>query len=1046
MLSWHIVKCLGLICAIACLAFCGVAKAAEHHGQVTFGGLPVPGATITITQGDKKFVAITDAQGFYSFADAPEGKWTIEIEMAGFATIQEDLVIGPNMPAAVWELKMLPLDQIKAEIKPVVASPNVMPAPSKNEPAKSAQTKPQPNQAQATQPPPEDAAPASDGFLINGSQNNGAASPFAQLATFGNNRNGGNSLYNGSIGLILDNAALDARPFSLSGDNTPKAAYNQITGVATFGGPLNIPHVFRNGPFVFAGYQWTRSRNATTDSALVPSLAERNGDFSQTLNSSGQPVQIFDPSTGLPFPGNMILPDQINKQAQALLNLYPLPNITGNPRYNYQIPIVSNTHQDALQLRFNKFVNFKNQVYGDFAYQSVRADSPNLFGFDDTRDVLGFNGGVHWSHRFSQRVILSLGYRFSRLSTRITPYWENRENVSGDAGITGNDQDPMNWGPPSLTFSSGIAGLSDSQSSFDRNQTSALSYSLFWSRDHHNFTVGGDFRRQQFNYLSQQDPRGEFTFTGAATQGTPNNVPNGGSDFADFLLGIPDTSAIAFGNADKYFRESVYDAFVTDDWRMTPQLTLSLGIRWEYGAPITELDGRLVNLDITPGFGAAAPVVASDPVGPLTSQSYPSSLVRPDKHDMAPRLGIAWRPISGSSMVVRAGYGIYYDSSVYQTIALQMAQEAPLSKSLSVQNSPACPLTLANGFVNCAATTPDTFAIDPNFRIGYAQNWQLAVQRDLPGSLQLTVTYLGIKGTRGVQEFLPNTYPVGAANPCPSCPLGFEYLTSNGNSTREAGQVQLRRRLHNGFTATLQYTYSKSIDDDSAMGGQGATALAQDTPQNAFNPSAATGGGATQGSPNAPTVAQNWLNLNAERGLSAFDQRHLLSTQLQYTTGMGIGGETLLSGWRGVLLKEWTFVTQIIVGSGLPETPIYLAAVPGTGITGSIRPDYTGAPIGAAPSGLFLNPAAYSAPLPGQWGTAGRDSIIGPAEFTLNGSLARTFRLHGRYNLDVRMDATNLLNHVTFPSWDTIVNNTQFGEPTTANPMRSMQATMRLRF
>jgi len=367
MLSWHIVKCLGLICAIACLAFCGVAKAAEHHGQVTFGGLPVPGATITITQGDKKFVAITDAQGFYSFADAPEGKWTIEIEMAGFATIQEDLVIGPNMPAAVWELKMLPLDQIKAEIKPVVASPNVMPAPSKNEPAKSAQTKPQPNQAQATQPPPEDAAPASDGFLINGSQNNGAASPFAQLATFGNNRNGGNSLYNGSIGLILDNAALDARPFSLSGDNTPKAAYNQITGVATFGGPLNIPHVFRNGPFVFAGYQWTRSRNATTDSALVPSLAERNGDFSQTLNSSGQPVQIFDPSTGLPFPGNMILPDQINKQAQALLNLYPLPNITGNPRYNYQIPIVSNTHQDALQLRFNKFVNFKNQVYGDFA-------------------------------------------------------------------------------------------------------------------------------------------------------------------------------------------------------------------------------------------------------------------------------------------------------------------------------------------------------------------------------------------------------------------------------------------------------------------------------------------------------------------------------------------------------------------------------------------------------------------------------------------------------------------------------------------------------
>ena len=256
----------------------------------------------------------------------------------------------------------------------------------------------------------------------------------------------------------------------------------------------------------------------------------------------------------------------------------------------------------------------------------------------------------------------------------------------------------------------------------------------------------------------------------------------------------------------------------------------------------------------------------------------------------------------------------------------------------------------------------------------------------------------------------------------------------------------MRRRLHNGLTATLQYTYSKSIDDDSALGGQGATALAQNTPQNAFSPSASTGGGAIQGSPNAPTIAQNWLDLNAERGLSTFDQRHLLNAQLQYTTGMGIGGETLLSGWRGVLFKEWTFVTQIIAGSGLPETPIYLAAVPGTGITGSIRPDYTGAPLYAAPAGLFLNPAAYSAPLPGQWGNAGRNSIIGPMEFTLNASLARTFRLHGRFNLDLRMDATNLLNHVTFTSWNTIVNSTQFGEPTTANAMRSMQTTLRLRF
>ena len=304
-----------------------------------------------------------------------------------------------------------------------------------------------------------------------------------------------------------------------------------------------------------------------------------------------------------------------------MLNLYPLPNVAGNPRYNYQIPILSNSHQDALQSRFDKTLNPKNELYGDFAFQSTRTGSPNLFGFLDTTDVLGINTGIHWSHRFSQRLFLNLGYRFSRLATRVTPYWENRENVSGAAGITGNNQDPMNWGPPSLVFSSGIAGLSDARSSFDRNQTSAVSVAMLWNRDKHNIRFGGDFRRQEFNYLSQQNPRGTFTFTGAATQGSVNGVAVGGSDFADFLLGIPDTSSIAFGNADKYFRESVYDAYITDDWRISPQFTVNAGIRWEYGAPITELYGRLVNLDIAPGFAAAAPVVASDPVGPLTGQS-----------------------------------------------------------------------------------------------------------------------------------------------------------------------------------------------------------------------------------------------------------------------------------------------------------------------------------------------------------------------------------------------------------------------------------------
>ncbi len=1029
-------------CVLALSFICALA-AAEYRGQVQFGGLPVPGATVTASQGERRVVAVTGPQGTYSMPDLSDGAWTIEVEMLGFAPVKQDVTLTAGAPAGDWELKMLSLDEMKALAGPAAAAAlpavsyaapatpatenTAVPAPlasgrNKKKTAAAAPANPQNSfqrtdlKASANAPAAsEDSAPAnnsfggqdtnelnqkaSDGFLVNGTVNNGAASPFAQNAAFGNNRRGAGSLYNFGLGLILDNSALDARPFSLTGQNTPRAAYNQMTGLANFAGPIRIPRLFKSPPTVFLNYQWMRNRNATTASALMPLAAQRNGDFSQNA------APIFDPTTGAPFPGNAIPVNRISAQAKALLNFYPLPNFSG-ASYNYQIPLAGLTDQNSVQARFNKSLTTKDQMYGVFGFQGTANDNPSVFGFTDRSNTQGINVSLNLQHRFTPRTFGTLQVQYSRYSSRTTPYFENRTNVSGNAGIAGNNQDSVNWGPPSLGFSSGIQGLTDAIPSFNRNQTTAFSYNSLWNRGRHNVTYGGDYRRQQFNSLAQQNPRGAFNFTGAAT----------GNDFADFLLGVPDTSSLAFGNADKYFRSAMMDAFVTDDWRVGPALTISAGVRWDYGSPITELYGRLVNLDLAQGFSSVAPVVANSPVGSLTGQRYPSSLVQPDKHDFSPRIGIAWRPLPASSLVIRAGYGVYYNTSVYQTIASQMAQQSPLSRSLSIQNSPANPLTLANGFNAPPGVNTDTFGIDPNFRVGYSQNWQASVQKDLPGSLVMTATYLGLKGTRGQQEFYPNTSPPGAANPCPSCPSGFIYMTSNGNSTREAGQLQLRRRLHNGLTATLQYVYSKSIDD-SSLGGRGqGTSL----------------------------VAQNWLDLSAERGLSTFDQRHLLTLTTQYTTGMGIGGGTLLSGWRGALFKEWTVISSLTAGTGLPLTPLYPAAVPGTGFTG-IRPDYTGASLYAAPEGLYLNPAAYSVPV-GAWGNAGRDSITGPAQLTFNGSLGRTFRLRDRYSLDLRVDSTNPLNHVTFTTWNTTILSPQFGTPFSPNPMRSLQTTLRLRF
>jgi hypothetical protein len=996
---------------LAGLAVMCTASAAERRGLVSYGEITVPGVIVTASQGTTSLVAITDQSGVYSFPDLTEGVWTFQVQMLCFNPIRQDVTITPGAAAPNWKLELL---QCRT---PEKDSPSGDLRSSRNavEPAAGSNSAPTTIQSEAGHRIDELSERATDGLLIDGTINNSAGSAVAEAAAFGNNRPGSSALYNGMASLSVNSSALNARPFSFTGQDTPVAPYSRLQGAVNFGGPLRIPHLIHNGPIFFIAYQRVRNQNANTTPALVPTVAQRSGSFSPA-------VPLLDPLTQAPFPGNQLPASRISPQAAALLQLYPLPNLAGSDGYNFQAPLVAATHQDSVQARLNKTLNDRNQLYGGFGFQRTAADNPDIFGFLDKSNSTGAAAQANWTRRMFERAFLHLQVQFSRFSSRGIPYFSNRENISEAAGIAGNSQAPVDWGPPNLTFASGITPLTDAIPSDNRNQTTAFSADTLWIHGHHSIKYGADLRRLEFNYLSQQNPRGTFTFTGAATALSGPAGATGysalGSDFADFLLGVPDTVQLAFGNADKYFRSTEWDAFVTDDWRISPALTITGGIRWEYSSPITEQYGRLVNLDLAHGFAAVAPVIGASPVGPLTGNSYPSSLVRPDKGGFEPRIGVAWRPIPTSTLVVRAGYGVYYNSSVYQSIALQMAQQSPLSRSLSLQNSSANPLTLATGFNTSPAALSNTFGIDPNFRIGYAQNWQLSVQKDLPGSLVITATYLGIKGTRGPQEFLPNTYPAGAINPCPLCPSGFIYMTSNGNSSRESGQLQLRRRLRSGFSASLDYTFAKSIDD-SALGGRG------------------------QG---IDVVAQNWLNLSAERALSNFDQRQVVSFQTQYTTGMGLRGGTLLGGWRGALLKEWTVTSAINAASGLPLTPLLLSTVSGTGITGPIRPDYTGAPIYLASGGSFLNPAAYVPAPSGQWGNAGRNTITGPAQFSLNASIGRIFRLREGYNLEARLDAVNPINHVTFGGWDTTVNSPRFGVPTSAAAMRSFQITVTVRF
>jgi len=948
-------------------------------GRILHANLPVPGATVTIVKDQRAATTTSDGTGTFRFINVEPGVRTIKVEMRGFAPVTRDVTVPLGHPEVGLALTMLKYEEI------VDASASAASWPAE---AATGGTDP------ADAPSPQ---------ILDGSVINGAASPFAQPLAFGNNRPTAAAPYSGAFTAALGNSAWNARPFSFGRSSAAAPDYANAQLSIAFGGPLRIPGLVRDGPKTRVSYQRGTQHNATTQSARMPTPAERGGDLSAHSGA------IRDPLTGDLFSGNFIPTGRIAPQALALLALYPLPTgETGNGA-NFERPLVGESTSDVLQVQIGWPVSARSLLNGSFGYQRSVSNSVSLFDFSDRSRQSAFTGGLTWTQRIGTRLNLRALYQFTHSKNASTPFFANRVNVSGDAGIAGNDQNPLNWGPPTIAFPD-FADLRDSNHQRSSRLSQVVGMELQWRRGSHNLTIGADARLHRLDQLTQSNPRGTLTFTGAAT----------GDAFADFLLGIPTISAIAAGSGTARIRGGSFDAYLNDDFRIRAGLTMDVGLRWEYESPYTERDGRLANLDIASGFGAVATVVGTDPSGPLTGVRYPSSLVQPDRRGFQPRIGLSWRPFLTSTLVVRGGYGLYRNLGVYQSIGTLLAQQPPFTTTVNAENNALTPLTLATPFPVSAPGTATTFAVDPNFRTALLHSWQLSVQRDLPASLTVLVTLFADRGAQLAQAFYPNTVPPGAANPCPGCPSGFVYVTTGGTSTRHAAALMVRRRLHSGFTAGVTYTISKAEDD------------------------AATFSNASL-APGTLSVAQNWLDLGAERGPSSFDQRHLVTVDAQYTTGLGVMGGTLVDGWLGKLYKDWTINAQLNAGSGLPVTPLFFAAVPGTGVVG-IRPSLTGESIAPIAKDSYANPAAFTAPEPGTWGTAGRHSIRGPSTFSFDLTVARVFRLPRRKTLEWRIAASNVLNRVTFTAIDRVVTSPQFGRPTGVDQMRRIQTLFRIGF
>ena len=845
----------------------------------------------------------------------------------------------------------------------------------------------------------------------------GRGGPGQRGAFFGNRMNRGNQQVRGSLFFTLRNSALDASPYALNGQESVKPSYAQSRFGFNLGGPLVIPKLV-NSPntFFFLNYSGSRSRNPYRTVGTVPTLLERAGDFSQSLNT------LYDPTTHQPFAGNMIPLSRLDPAALGLLNFFPFPNQAGVQNYAFTGSTAQNS--DNLNTRVNQNLTRRDRLAGGLNWQRRDGNALQSFGFRDETSGSGWNSNLSWTHNFSARAINSVMVRFNRNTSNTIPFFAYSQDVAAQLGIAGASSEPINYGPPNLSFTN-YASLSDASPTLVRNQSASVGESFILTRGSHNFRFGGEFGRNQLNTRTDSNARGTFSFSGVATSGLDVNglpVANTGYDFADFLLGLPQSSSIRFGDTSTYFRGSVYSAFAQDDWRVKSNLSIILGLRYEYYTPLTEKYGRIANLDVAPDFTAVA-VVTPGGTGPY-SGAFPNALIDGDKNNFSPRIGLAWKPSAESRTQFRAGYGIYYNGSVYNQIASRMAAQPPFAQTSSITTSLAAPLTLATGLTTIppGKTILNTYAVARTYPIGYAQTWTASVQHELPRGFVVEVGYLGTKGTRLDIERLPNRAAPGSPLTAEQRRLignavGFTYESAEGNSIYHAAQVRVMRRFRRGLSFNALYTFGKSIDNSSTFGGAGNT------------------------------VAQNDKDLHAERGLSSFDRRHTLTTNFIFTSPVGtvnglLAGHDIISK----LLASWTLSGGITAMSGTPLTARVLGNVAdsgGTGAVGAGRADATGLSI---EGGEFFNLAAFAPPAAGQFGNAGRNTIVGPSTLSINAAFGRSFSLSERRRLELRLESQNVTNSANITNIGTVVNSLTYGLPISAGSMRTMQATVRFRF
>ena len=817
----------------------------------------------------------------------------------------------------------------------------------------------------------------------------------------------GSNSYHGTVYEFFRNAALDARNYFAPADQKdPRYQRNQFG--FSFGGP-----VIKNKTFFFADYEGTRVREGITRVTNVPTLAEREGDFSQSLFRP--PINLF---TGQPFPGNKIPGELIDPIGRAIAALFPAPN-RNVPFQNFVSSPILRDRNDHFDARVDHAIGGASHVALRYSFADRDLFEPfsgSTFaavpGFGNEVPRRGQNFMIGETHIFSSALVNEARFAFSRVASAVIQEGQGT-SINNQVGLPELSSNPRDFGLSFIT----ISGFSKLGHEFNNPQQSVTNTfqildNASYARGKHLVKFGLDFRAAQQNAFRDVQSRGFLTFL---DQGFTGNA------LADLLLDFPVITGGALLDNHQHLRTESYNFYVNDSFRVRPNVTLSAGLRYEYNSPPVDPDDRANLYD-----------PATQSLVRVGTNGVPRSGYAPDKNNFAPRVGLAWTLGNKGNTVVRAGYGVYYDQSALAPSEGLYFNPPFFDLRLFFPIPGLPPLSLNDPF---PAFFPvqlprSAFAFQRDLRTPYAQHWSAGVQQQLGRSRVLEVAYVASKGTklitaRDINQPRPSAAP---SNPRPV--RQFDDITfeeSSANSSYNSLQVRFEQRLDFGLSVLSSYTWAKSIDNAS----------------NFF---------ASAGDPNFP---QDSFNTRAERGRSNFDVRHRLSLSYGYDLPFGKGRSMLANnGWVTAALTGWQTFGIVTLQTGRPFTVALLSEIDNSntgrsnlGFGANDRPNIIGDPnLSHRTPDQWFNTAAFAFSPRGTFGNAGRNILDGPGFQNVNASLLKNTKLREGLDLQFRAEAFNLFNHPNFDLPDNFLGSPTFGRILSAQSPRHIQLGLKLLF